>query len=67
MCSGYGLRLGYPKPRLPSVWELIGLTSADWLGPRNPTVVTLWHIAKTLEVKLAHFFEEEGRARRDRR
>jgi transcriptional regulator with XRE-family HTH domain len=37
------------------------------LGQRNPTVVTLWHIAKALGVKLAHFFEEEGRARRHRR
>jgi transcriptional regulator with XRE-family HTH domain len=36
------------------------------LGQRNPTVVTLWHIAMALEVKLRLFFDEErprGRAR----
>ncbi|MFZ0150948.1 MAG: helix-turn-helix transcriptional regulator [Xanthobacteraceae bacterium] len=37
------------------------------LGQRNPTVVTLWHIAEALGVKLSHFFEEESRARRHRR
>jgi transcriptional regulator with XRE-family HTH domain len=29
------------------------------LGQRNPTVVTLWHIAKALGVKLRLFFDEE--------
>lgn len=28
-------------------------------GQHNPTVVTLWHIAKALGVKLKPFFEEE--------
>jgi transcriptional regulator with XRE-family HTH domain len=29
------------------------------LGQRNPTVVTLWHIAEALGVKLQAFFREE--------
>jgi transcriptional regulator with XRE-family HTH domain len=29
------------------------------LGQRNPTIVTLWHIAKALGVKLRLFFDEE--------
>lgn len=29
------------------------------LGQRNPTIVTLWHIAKALGVALRHFFEEQ--------
>jgi transcriptional regulator with XRE-family HTH domain len=29
------------------------------LGQRNPTIVTLWHIAKALGVKLRQFFEDE--------
>jgi transcriptional regulator with XRE-family HTH domain len=33
------------------------------LGQRNPTIVTLWHIAEALEVKLRQLFEEEDRAR----
>jgi transcriptional regulator with XRE-family HTH domain len=37
------------------------------LGQRNSTVVTLWHIAEALGVKLTHFFEEERGARRHRR
>jgi transcriptional regulator with XRE-family HTH domain len=28
------------------------------LGQRNPTVVTLWHLAKALRIKLAQIFEE---------
>jgi transcriptional regulator with XRE-family HTH domain len=28
------------------------------LGQRNPTIVTLWHTAKALEVKLRAFFDE---------
>lgn len=34
------------------------------LGQRNPTVLTLWHLARVLSVKLASFFEEEPRALR---
>jgi transcriptional regulator with XRE-family HTH domain len=33
------------------------------LGQRNPTVVTLWHLAKALGVKLRSFFEEEKQQR----
>lgn len=33
-------------------------------GQRNPTVVTLWHIAKALEVSIRSFFE--GRQRKAR-
>ena len=29
------------------------------LGRRNPTILTLWHIAKALGVKLQTFFDEE--------
>ena len=36
------------------------------LGQRNPTIVTLWHIAKALGVKLRSFFEEEKQQRRAR-
>jgi transcriptional regulator with XRE-family HTH domain len=34
-------------------------------GQRNPTVVTLWHLAKALGVKLRSFFDERlvGRGR----
>lgn len=31
------------------------------LGNRNPTVVTLWHIAKALAVPMRSFFEERRR------
>jgi transcriptional regulator with XRE-family HTH domain len=34
------------------------------LGQRNPTIVTLWHIAEALGVKLRPFFEEEKPTRR---
>jgi transcriptional regulator with XRE-family HTH domain len=34
------------------------------LGQRNPTIVTLWHLAEALGVKLASFFEEEKPSRR---
>jgi transcriptional regulator with XRE-family HTH domain len=34
------------------------------LGQRNPTVLTLWHIAKALGVKLRLFFDEEKLRRR---
>ncbi len=36
------------------------------LGQRNPTVVTLWHIAKALGVKLRLFFDEDKPQRRAR-
>jgi transcriptional regulator with XRE-family HTH domain len=28
------------------------------LGQRNPTIVTLWHVAEALSVKLRLFFDE---------
>jgi transcriptional regulator with XRE-family HTH domain len=31
------------------------------LGQRNPTVVTLWHIAKALGVTMASFLEERAK------
>jgi transcriptional regulator with XRE-family HTH domain len=34
------------------------------LGQRNPTIVTLWHIAQALEVRLKTFFDEEKPRRR---
>ena len=34
------------------------------LGQRNPTIVTLWHIAKALEVTLKVFFDEDKPRRR---
>jgi transcriptional regulator with XRE-family HTH domain len=34
------------------------------LGQHNPTIVTLWHIAKALGVKLRLFFDEEKARRR---
>jgi transcriptional regulator with XRE-family HTH domain len=33
-------------------------------GTRNPTVVTLWHIAKALGVPMASFFDERPRKAR---
>jgi transcriptional regulator with XRE-family HTH domain len=36
------------------------------LGQRNPTIVTLWHIAEALGVKLQSFFNEEKLRRRTR-
>jgi transcriptional regulator with XRE-family HTH domain len=36
------------------------------LGQRNPTIVTLWHVAKALGVKLRPFFDEEKARRRAR-
>ena len=33
------------------------------LGQRNPTVVTLWHLAEALKVKLRLFFAESSRNR----
>jgi transcriptional regulator with XRE-family HTH domain len=36
------------------------------LGQRNPTILTLWHITKALEVKLNAFFDEDKPRRRTR-
>jgi transcriptional regulator with XRE-family HTH domain len=36
------------------------------LGQRNPTIVTLWHIAEALGVKLQSFFKEGKSPRRPR-
>ena len=38
-------------------------------GERNPTIVTLWHVAQALGVRIAVFFEEKVRTAvaRDRR
>jgi transcriptional regulator with XRE-family HTH domain len=36
------------------------------LGQRNPTILTLWHIAKALGVKLRQFFDEEKPRQRTR-
>ena len=36
------------------------------LGQRNPTVVTLWHIAEALGVRLQAFFRDENPRRRPR-
>ena len=33
-------------------------------GNRNPTVVTLWHLAKTLSVPVRSFFDERQRKAR---
>ena len=33
------------------------------LGQRNPTVVTLWHLAEALRVKMRFFFQEGSRNR----
>jgi transcriptional regulator with XRE-family HTH domain len=40
--------------------------SALELGKRNPTVLTLWHVAKALGVKLQSFFAEDMARRRAR-
>jgi transcriptional regulator with XRE-family HTH domain len=34
------------------------------LGQRNPTIVTLWHTAKALGVKVQAFFDEPARRSR---
>jgi transcriptional regulator with XRE-family HTH domain len=36
------------------------------LGRRNPTIVSLWHVAQALEVKLQSFFNDEQPRRRTR-
>jgi transcriptional regulator with XRE-family HTH domain len=33
------------------------------LGQRNPTIVTLWHIARALGVKMRSFLDERSRRR----
>jgi transcriptional regulator with XRE-family HTH domain len=33
-------------------------------GNRNPTVITLWHLAKALQVSIASFFEERAKKSR---
>lgn len=33
------------------------------LGQRNPTILTLWHVAQALGVKAGAFFDEERRVR----
>jgi transcriptional regulator with XRE-family HTH domain len=38
--------------------------SALELGGRNPTIITLWHVAQALGVKFSRLFEERARARR---
>ena len=32
-------------------------------GQRNPTIISLWHVAKALDVPIRSFFEEAKRAR----
>jgi transcriptional regulator with XRE-family HTH domain len=34
------------------------------LGRRNPTILSLWHVAEALGVKLHHFFQEGMKQRR---
>jgi transcriptional regulator with XRE-family HTH domain len=34
------------------------------LGQRNPTILTLWHLAQALGVKLMPFFDERASPRR---
>jgi transcriptional regulator with XRE-family HTH domain len=38
--------------------------SALELGGRNPTIITLWHLAKALGVRLAELFQERSRPRK---
>jgi transcriptional regulator with XRE-family HTH domain len=35
-------------------------------GDRNPTIVTLWHVAKALSAKVGAFFEERSRSPKQR-
>jgi transcriptional regulator with XRE-family HTH domain len=41
-----------------------GYVSGLELGQRNPTVVTLWHVAEALGVRLIEFFQEDRTRRR---
>ena len=34
------------------------------LGRRNPTILSLWHVAEALGVRLQQFFQEEPKPRR---
>ena len=34
------------------------------LGNRNPTIVTLWHVAQALEVKIGALFDERKAVRK---
>lgn len=36
------------------------------LGQRNPTILTLWHIAEALKVQIRLFFDEEKTRQRTR-
>ena len=36
------------------------------LGQRNPTILSLWHVAEALGVKIQHFFHEEKPRRKSR-
>jgi hypothetical protein len=50
----------------PILWPVArsAYVSGLELGQRNPTVVTLWHITKALEVTLKMFFDEDKPRRR---
>jgi transcriptional regulator with XRE-family HTH domain len=41
--------------------------SALELGGRNPTIVTLWHLAQALGVRFAQLFQERSRPRKSGR
>jgi transcriptional regulator with XRE-family HTH domain len=43
-----------------------GYVSGLELGERNPTIITLWHTATALGVKIRLLFEDEVSARRSR-
>ena len=48
--------------------ERMGVDRADVsgleLGQRNPTILSLWHVAEALGAQLQHFFQEEAKPRR---
>jgi len=35
-------------------------------GERNPTVLTVWHLSRALEVAMRDFFEEKAKSKRER-
>jgi transcriptional regulator with XRE-family HTH domain len=41
-----------------------GYISSLELGGRNPTIITLWHVAQALGVKIGSLFEEKSRTKR---
>jgi transcriptional regulator with XRE-family HTH domain len=41
-----------------------GYISSLELGGRNPTIITLWHVAQALGVKIGCLFEEKTRVKR---